>query len=65
MSTVVHIDNEYRNLPVVQLQESPTNPRRRFDEHSLAELAAYVPRHISGVLCRWSFCGPRHRKAHG
>lgn len=32
--------NEYRNLPVAQLQESPTNPRRRFDEHSLAELAA-------------------------
>lgn len=41
MSTAVSINNnEYRNLPVVQLQESPTNPRRRFDEHSLAELAA-------------------------
>jgi ParB family chromosome partitioning protein len=39
MSTAVHINNEYRNLPVEQLQESPTNPRRRFDEHSLAELA--------------------------
>jgi ParB family chromosome partitioning protein len=40
MSTAVRINDEYRNLPVVQLQESPTNPRRRFDEHSLAELAA-------------------------
>jgi ParB family chromosome partitioning protein len=41
MSTAVRTNhNEYRNLPVAQLQESPTNPRRRFDEHSLAELAA-------------------------
>jgi ParB family transcriptional regulator, chromosome partitioning protein len=31
--------SEYRNLPLAQLQESPTNPRRRFDEHSLNELA--------------------------
>ena len=34
------VSNEYRNLPVTQLQESPTNPRRRFDEHSISELAA-------------------------
>jgi ParB family chromosome partitioning protein len=40
MSTAIRSNhNEYRNLPVAQLQESPTNPRRRFDEHSLAELA--------------------------
>ncbi len=40
MSTAVRSNhNEYRNLPVAQLQESPTNPRRRFDEHSIAELA--------------------------
>lgn len=39
MSTAVRIHHEYRSLPVVQLQESSTNPRRRFDEHSLAELA--------------------------
>jgi ParB family chromosome partitioning protein len=32
--------NEYRNLPVAQLQESATNPRRRFDERALEELAA-------------------------
>ncbi len=40
MSTAVRINHEYRNLPLAQLQESPTNPRRRFDEQSLAELAA-------------------------
>src|SRR5712692_5915164 len=39
METTVQSSNEYRNLPVAQLQESTTNPRRRFDEHSLAELA--------------------------
>jgi len=32
--------NEYRNVPVAQLQESPTNPRKRFNEESLNELAA-------------------------
>jgi len=40
METAVQSSNEYRNLPVAQLQESTTNPRRRFDEHSLAELAS-------------------------
>jgi len=34
------ITNEYHNLPLTQLQESPTNPRRRFDERALQELAA-------------------------
>ena len=40
MSKIVAVTSEYRNLPLAQLQESPTNPRRRFDEHSLNELAA-------------------------
>ncbi|MDE3062999.1 MAG: ParB/RepB/Spo0J family partition protein, partial [Acidobacteriota bacterium] len=40
MSKAVAVISEYRNLPLSQLQESPTNPRRRFDEHSLNELAA-------------------------
>jgi ParB family chromosome partitioning protein len=39
MSNAVTAISEYRNLPLTQLQESPTNPRRRFDEHSLNELA--------------------------
>ena len=40
MSKAVTAISEYRNLPLAQLQESPTNPRRRFDEHSLNELAS-------------------------
>jgi ParB family chromosome partitioning protein len=39
MAIAVEVSSEYRNLPVAQLQESTTNPRRRFDERSLAELA--------------------------
>ena len=45
--------NEYRSIPITSLVESASNPRKRFDEKSLQELAAYVPRHISCVLCRW------------
>jgi len=41
MSRVIAtVANEYRSLPIAQLQESPTNPRRRFDERALQELAA-------------------------
>jgi ParB family chromosome partitioning protein len=39
MSKTVAVTSEYRNLPIAQLQESPTNPRRRFDERGLNELA--------------------------
>jgi ParB family chromosome partitioning protein len=31
--------NEYRNLPITMLVESATNPRRRFNEDNLRELA--------------------------
>jgi ParB family chromosome partitioning protein len=30
---------EYRNLPIVQLVELPTNPRKRYQQASLEELA--------------------------
>ncbi len=40
MSKAIAITKEYCNLPLTQLQESPTNPRRRFDERALEELAA-------------------------
>jgi ParB family transcriptional regulator, chromosome partitioning protein len=40
MSQAVAITSEYRNLPLAQLQESPTNPRRRFNERAMEELAA-------------------------
>jgi ParB family chromosome partitioning protein len=33
-------NHEYRNLQLAQLQESPTNPRKRFNEETLKELAA-------------------------
>ncbi len=48
--------SEYRDVPLTALTESASNPRKRFDENSLSELAAYVSRHISGVLCPGSFC---------
>lgn len=48
MSTQTISPDEYRNLPLDQLQESPTNPRRRFDERALKELAASVT--AQGVL---------------
>src|SRR5215471_9664402 len=36
-----HVQNtEYRDVPVAALIESPRNPRKRFDESSLNELAA-------------------------
>src|SRR5882672_3028836 len=36
----VEINQEYRNIPIAALAESPTNPRKRFDEKTLGELAA-------------------------
>lgn len=32
--------NEYRSVPLILLEESPTNPRRRFNEQTLNELAS-------------------------
>jgi ParB family chromosome partitioning protein len=40
-STQAVVNNhEYRNIPIATLVESPTNPRKRFDERTLRELAA-------------------------
>lgn len=39
-SQAVETNQEYRNIPITVLVESPTNPRKRFDERTLAELAA-------------------------
>ena len=38
--STIQNNHEYRNLPIAQLQESPTNPRKRFNEETLKELAA-------------------------
>ncbi len=46
-------NHEYRSVPITALAESATNPRKRFDAKSLEELAAYVPKHIKCLLCRW------------
>ena len=37
-----HIVSPYRDLPLMQLQESPTNPRRRYDETAMQELAVSI-----------------------
>ena len=34
----VTTNQEYRNIPIATLVESPTNPRKRFDEKNLEEL---------------------------
>jgi ParB family chromosome partitioning protein len=48
METTVINATEYRDLPLSQLNESKTNPRRVFDETSLKELAASI--RSQGVL---------------
>ncbi len=48
METTVINATEYRELPLSQLNESKTNPRRAFDEAGLKELAASI--RSQGVL---------------
>jgi ParB family chromosome partitioning protein len=48
MTTAVQTQSEYRDLPLDCLIESPTNPRRVFDEEAMEELAASIREH--GVL---------------
>lgn len=40
MHTTTQNNSEYRDLSVAALIESPSNPRKRFDENGLNELAA-------------------------
>lgn len=42
------VTTEYCNLSLQDLRESPTNPRQRFEENALKELAASIQ--IQGVL---------------
>src|SRR3954449_13474435 len=44
----VPVLNDFRELPIYALQESPTNPRRSFDETKLLELAQSI--RSQGVL---------------
>jgi hypothetical protein len=52
---------QYRNIAIELLEESPTNPRKRFNEASLKELADYVSGHIISILCRSLFCARRRQ----
>jgi ParB family chromosome partitioning protein len=56
METQVINATEYRNVSLVLLNESKTNPRRTFDATALKELADFVPGNKIGVLWRRSFC---------
>src|SRR5271155_1039793 len=44
----IAIGNEYRSVPIGILVESATNPRKRFDEKNLEELAASMK--AQGIL---------------
>ena len=48
MTTTVINATEYRDVPLSQLNESKTNPRRVFDDAALKELAASI--RSQGVL---------------
>ena len=48
MTTAVQTQSEYRNLPLVSLTESATNPRRSFDQSALSELAESI--RTQGIL---------------
>jgi len=48
METAINNATEYRDLPLAMLTESPTNPRRLFEENALKELAETV--RTNGVL---------------
>ena len=48
MTTAVEMQSEYRDLPILSLTESASNPRRAFDETALNELADSIK--TQGVL---------------
>ena len=48
-----------QDIPLAHIQESKTNPRRRFDEAKLAELASLVPGYEIRVMWRFRLCCPR------
>jgi ParB-like chromosome segregation protein Spo0J len=42
MTTTVEMQSEYRELLILNLTDSPANPRRTFDEAALNELAESI-----------------------
>jgi hypothetical protein len=51
--------SSFQEIPLICISESRTNPRRQFDETSLAELADFVPGNRSGFMWPSPFCGIR------
>ena len=60
MNTTIVNATEYRDLPLTLLTESPTNPRRIFEESALKELAETVRDKgvLSPLLVRAKAKGP-------
>jgi hypothetical protein len=50
---------EYVNVPLAELVESSTNPRKTFDEERLEEFADFVPGNKIRVMFRIRLCGLR------
>jgi hypothetical protein len=62
-NTVPPLVSSVQEIPLRNIQESKTNPRRQFDEAKLAELAGSVPRNKTGVMFRIRLCGLRENTA--
>ena len=59
MTTTVEMQSEHRNLPILNLTESPANSRRTFDEACLTHLTASEVGAASSSPCGqflWQFC---------
>lgn len=56
----VATNHEYRNIPSATLVESPTNPRKRFDEMTLGELAASFKQGSLGTVAGTPLKGSKY-----
>jgi hypothetical protein len=55
--------SSFQEIPLICISESRTNPRRLFDETSLAELAANIRQHgVFAARSRPAFAGRRTRR---
>ncbi len=55
-NTVPPVVSSVQEIPLRNIQESKTNPRRQFDETKLAELAGFVPGNKIRVMFRSTLC---------
>jgi hypothetical protein len=55
-NTVPLLGFSVQEIPLRNIRESKTNPRRQFDEAKLAELADFVPGNKICVMLRPAFC---------